>query len=85
MRTFLIIVLIVGVAGVFLNEVGRYARAKYDLSYATDDIVDQLSHYARPTRRETRQRPRPPGSRRRTVLRSTNTIRTPWVYGYGHA
>ena len=47
MRTFLIIVLIIGVAAVFLNDVGRYARAKYDLDIATDRIVDDLSQYAR--------------------------------------
>ncbi len=47
MRTILIIALILFVAAVFLNEVGHYARARYDLNNATNDIADRLSRYAR--------------------------------------
>lgn len=39
--------LIILVAGVFLNEVGHYARARYDLNKATDIVVDTVSRYAR--------------------------------------
>jgi Flp pilus assembly protein TadG len=45
MRTFLIIALILLLAAVFLNDVGHYARAKYNLDVATTTIVNEVSRY----------------------------------------
>jgi len=46
MKTFLIVALVVLVAAVFINDVGHYARARYNLSEATTQVTDQLAEYA---------------------------------------
>ncbi len=52
MKTFLIIALIIGVAAVFINDVGHFARSKYDLNTATETVVDELVRSKRMTRHE---------------------------------
>ncbi len=47
MKTFLTVALIILVAAVFLNDVGHYARARYELNKATDIVVDEMSRYGR--------------------------------------
>ncbi len=46
MRKILVIVLVVAIAAVFINDVGKFTRARYDLSKATDSIVEEMSQYA---------------------------------------
>jgi len=46
MRTFLIVLLVILLAVVFINDVGRYSRARIALRQATSSIVDTLSDYA---------------------------------------
>jgi len=45
-KKILIIVLVVAIAAVFINDVGKFTRARYDLSKATDSIVEEMSQYA---------------------------------------
>lgn len=47
MKTFLIIVLVVAVGAVFVNDAGRYSNSRYDLSHATERVVDSVSAAAR--------------------------------------
>jgi len=46
MKTFLIVILVILVGAVFINDVGRYSRARTELSQATDAFVDDLAEYA---------------------------------------
>lgn len=46
MKTLLVVVLVIAVAAVFVNDVGRYARTRYDLDMATNEITDEVASFA---------------------------------------
>jgi len=47
MKRIIVIVIVLAIAATFINDVGRYARTRYNLDGATNDIVDASASTAR--------------------------------------
>ena len=52
MKKLIIIALIVVVGAVFVNDIGRFTRARYELSEATNLVVDEAASFAASLTRE---------------------------------
>jgi len=47
MKRIIVIVIVLAIAAAFINDVGRYARTRYNLDEATNDVVDAAASTAR--------------------------------------
>lgn len=52
MKRLIIIIVIVAIGAAFVNDVGRYARTRYNLDEATNVVVDAAASTARDKTRE---------------------------------